>query len=186
MRVHIPRAVLGAVVALATVTLTQASPHRDHRNHRDSGHRGADGLTLLAAGVAESARRVHVEAERTAHHPSRSEELALSRLHDLDLRARDFDRALRYDGPYAPNVRREYRELQRAFHEACGILPRLHAIRPVEREFARLQSRMSDLNVVYGDRLARYDDRRPHRDAHGSIHVDLRWPGGRASVGYRD
>jgi hypothetical protein len=172
------------VIGLSVVPATSAGP--GHKNAKDP-------LVPLAYDVEKSARRVHKAAERMAHHGTYREQRALQRMHELDRQARNFRRVVERRAFYARDVRHAHLDLQQAFRDARFAMRQLHAFRPIEREFDRLDRAMNRLDLRYDTLLAGVRrDRRGPRDhhrvrvgrAHSTVRIGTSWDNGHASIGF--
>ena len=176
-------ALLGFVFVIALATPALAS-------------HGRDPLYGLAWELENKARFLHRHAEETAHHGTYGEARALARLHELEGRARHFNKELRYRGPYSGHVQRDFSELREVYLRARRALPGLHAYAEIEVAFCRIDELMRDLDHAYGVRTAhrryghdgryRYDDEygddEGYDDAYGRARFDVQGERGAASV----
>ena len=143
------RYLLISTIALLGVATVASADHRDRDRRFDRGER----LQAVAHQLENRAERWYDLAERQAHHRDRGEARALDALYEFKRQARHFHRQVERYAIDRHHVKRDFRELRRAYHRAVGSLDLLHARFPVRREADRVAEVMYDLQVE----MARFD-----------------------------
>lgn len=136
--------------------LTAATPVWAHLPaQRQMAHVGA-----LAHQLENAAHRVHVAAQRNAHHNTRGEEYALRKLIQLDNHALRFHRDVERLHRQPSHTVEDFADLIRSFREAKYAFRYLHAYRNVRYEFDRVERLVFRISDYYG---GRYHQPRTHR-----------------------
>ncbi len=134
----------------------------------------------LAHELENTARRLHRDAERFAHHGDRREEAALRRIHELEDRARHFHREVERYYRDPRHTHSDFRALEHAYYRAAEARYWLHGIGRVEVQFERVDRLMYELTEryerwVYGPGRAHYRGNWYRRWGWAVPHLDLRF-----------